>query len=116
MWTSCANSETAAAIRRAVLGEVCWKGMLPSSPFITGLGFVAGTLTTLSFIPQVHKAWRTRRCDDLSLGMLLAFGSGVTLWLIYGLLLRAAPIIAANAVTLVLILVLLYMKARFRGA
>lgn len=82
---------------------------------VTILGFVAGTLTTLSFIPQVHKAWRSKRCDDLSLGMLLAFGSGVLLWMIYGLVLRAAPIIAANAVTLLLILVLLVMKASYRN-
>ncbi len=81
---------------------------------ITILGFFAGTLTTLSFVPQVHKAWRSKRCDDLSLGMLLAFGTGVLLWLIYGLLLSAPPIIVANAVTLALILVLLVLKARYR--
>jgi MtN3 and saliva related transmembrane protein len=80
------------------------------------LGFVAGTLTTLSFLPQVHKAWTTRSCNDLSLGMLLAFGAGVLLWLIYGLRLRAAPIIVANAVTLALILVLIALKARFRNS
>jgi MtN3 and saliva related transmembrane protein len=82
--------------------------------FITLLGFAAGTLTTVSFVPQVHKAWRTKRCDDLSLTMLLAFGSGVLLWLIYGLVLHAPPIIAANAVTLALILWLLYLKFRYR--
>jgi MtN3 and saliva related transmembrane protein len=80
------------------------------------LGFVAGTLTTLSFLPQVHKAWTTRRCTDLSLGMLLAFGAGVLLWLIYGLRLRAAPVIVANAVTLALIVVLIVLKARFHNA
>jgi len=81
---------------------------------ITMLGFLAGTLTTLSFIPQVHKAWTSKSCSDLSLGMLLAFGAGVLLWLVYGLLLRAAPIIVANLVTLSLILVLLFLKARYR--
>ncbi len=81
---------------------------------ITLLGFAAGTLTTVSFVPQVHKAWRTKRCDDLSLTMLLAFGTGVVLWLLYGLLLRAAPIIAANAVTLALIFWLLYLKFHYR--
>ncbi|HEY6272128.1 MAG TPA: SemiSWEET transporter [Terriglobales bacterium] len=80
------------------------------------LGFVAGTLTTLSFLPQVHKAWTTRRCDDLSLGMLLAFGGGVLLWMIYGFWLNAAPIILANLITLALILVLIVLKARFRSA
>ena len=84
--------------------------------WITLLGFAAGTLTTLSFVPQVHKAWRSKRCDDLSLGMLLAFGLGVFLWLIYGLMLRDMPIILANVVTLALILVLLWLKARYRRA
>ena len=81
---------------------------------VTILGFAAGTLTTLSFVPQVHKAWRSKRCDDLSLSMLLAFGAGVLLWLIYGVVLRKSPIIVANAVTLVLILVLLWLKLRYR--
>ena len=81
---------------------------------ISILGFIAGTLTTLSFVPQVHKAWRTRRCEDLSYGMLLTFGLGVALWLIYGLLVGAAPIIVANAVTLALIVILLVMKLRYR--
>ena len=82
--------------------------------WITLLGFAAGTLTTLSFVPQVHKAWRSKHCEDLSLGMLLAFGLGVFLWLIYGLVLRDLPIILANAVTLALILALLVLKAKYR--
>lgn len=86
------------------------------TPWITLLGFAAGTLTTFSFVPQVHKAWRSRSCNDLSLGMLLAFGTGVLLWLIYGLLLWASPIIWANAITLALILVLLVLKARYRSS
>jgi MtN3 and saliva related transmembrane protein len=81
---------------------------------ISFLGFIAGALTTISFVPQVYKAWRTRRCDDLSYGMLVTFGLGVVLWLIYGLLVGAAPIILANAVTLALIVILLVMKSRYR--
>ena len=81
---------------------------------ITALGFMAGALTTVSFAPQVFKTWRTKRCDDLSLTMLLTFGAGVVLWLAYGLALRAAPIIATNGVTLVLIGALLGMKIRYR--
>lgn len=93
------------------------QGNLPKKRMqpITILGFVAGTLTTLSFVPQVHKAWATKRCDDLSLGMLLAFGSGVALWMVYGIVLRAVPIIAANLVTLALIIALLFLKVRYRA-
>ncbi len=83
--------------------------------FTPVIGFVAGTLTTLSFLPQVHKAWRTQRCNDLSMGMLLSFAGGVTLWLVYGLFLGAAPIIVANAVTLVLVVTLILLKARYRS-
>ncbi len=84
--------------------------------FVTLIGFAAGTLTTLSFVPQVMKSYRTKRCDDLSAGMLLAFTSGVTLWLVYGLFLRSAPIISANAVTLALLAIILVMKVRYRAS
>ncbi len=80
---------------------------------VTMLGFAAATLTTISFVPQVHKAWRTKRCDDLSWTMLLTFAAGVFLWLIYGLMLQASPIIAANACTLALVLLIVAMKSRF---
>jgi MtN3 and saliva related transmembrane protein len=84
--------------------------------FVTLIGFAAGTLTTLSFVPQVIKTYRTKRCDDLSTGMLSAFTSGVVLWLVYGLYLRSGPIISANAVTLALVAAILVLKVRYRGA
>jgi MtN3 and saliva related transmembrane protein len=80
------------------------------------LGFCAGTLTTLSFVPQVFKAWRSKRCHDLSWGMLITFSAGVTLWLAYGIVLWAAPIIAANAVTLALLITIGLLKARYRSS
>jgi MtN3 and saliva related transmembrane protein len=79
----------------------------------TLLGFVAGTLTTISFVPQVLHAWRSKRCDDLSWAMLLTFSAGVVLWLIYGLRLWAMPVIVANAVTFVLLLIIMVMKIRY---
>lgn len=87
-----------------------------NSSIIEMLGFAAGALTTISFAPQAFKIWRTRRGDDLSSTMLLTFAGGVILWLVYGLALRAAPIIAANSVTLALIVIIMGMKLRFRGA
>lgn len=76
------------------------------------IGYVAGTLTTLAFVPQVVRTWRTRSTGDLSVGMLFAFSAGVALWLIYGLGLRAWPIVVANGVTLALALVLLGFKLK----
>jgi MtN3 and saliva related transmembrane protein len=76
------------------------------------LGSVAGVLTTLSFVPQVIKTWRTRKADDISLGMLLLFTLGVALWGAYGVIIGAVPVIVANGVTLVLAVVMVIMKLR----
>jgi MtN3 and saliva related transmembrane protein len=77
------------------------------------LGLIAGTLTTLAFLPQVLKTWKSRSAKDISLGMFLLFSAGVALWLVYGIQLGAVPIIAANAVTLLLSLAILGMKFWF---
>jgi len=79
------------------------------------IGLAAGTLTTLAFIPQVARVWRTRSACDLSWGMLSIFTLGVGLWLIYGVLLGAAAIILANAITFVLTCALCVMKWRFEA-
>jgi MtN3 and saliva related transmembrane protein len=82
---------------------------------IAALGYVAGAVTTISFVPQVYKAWRTKHCSDLSWGMVLIFATGIFLWLIYGLAIRSTPVIAANAATLSLVLVLAGLKMRYRS-
>jgi MtN3 and saliva related transmembrane protein len=79
----------------------------------TAIGLCAGTLTTLSFVPQVMRCWRRRSVDDLSLAMLLAFTTGVGLWDVYGILLRAWPIIITNSITFVLATLLVGMKVLF---
>ena len=80
---------------------------------ITLLGYIAGALTTISFVPQVIKAWKTKSTRDISLGMFLIFTLGVLLWLVYGILRFDLPIIAANSVTVTLALLILMMKLRF---
>lgn len=77
------------------------------------VGYVAGTLTTVSFVPQVARAWKLRETRDLSLAMLVLFGIGVLLWTLYGLWTGSLPIIAANVITFVLILFLLCLKMRY---
>lgn len=79
------------------------------------LGIAAGTLTTVAFVPQVLKTWRTRSGDDISTGMFLLFSCGVLLWLFYGVALDAAPIIIANSITLVLALTIIMLKIRYRN-
>ena len=65
-------------------------------------------------MPQVVRCWRRRSVADLSVTMLLTFSVGVALWTVYGVLTGGWPIIAANAVTLLLALALLAMKVGFR--
>ncbi len=74
------------------------------------VGLLAGTLTTVAFVPQVIKTRRTGRADDFSLPMLLLFTVGVALWLAYGVLLERAPIILPNVITLALAGYLLRVK------
>lgn len=77
------------------------------------LGFMAASLTTIAFLPQVIQVWRSRSTKDISLPMLITFIAGITLWLIYGLLVNAAPIYLANALTLILNLVILRFKLKY---
>ena len=78
------------------------------------VGYMAAFLTTCSFVPQAWLTFRTRDVRGISLGMYSVFAAGVALWLAYGLLLRAWPIVAANAITLALALAILAMKLRYR--
>ena len=78
------------------------------------IGYVAGALTTLSFVPQVIKAWKMRETRDLSLAMLVLFAVGVILWTLYGFWVGSVPIIVANIITFTLILVLLGLKLWYK--
>ncbi len=78
------------------------------------IGTLAACLTTCSFLPQAIKTFRTKDVSGISLAMYGAFTCGVALWLIYGVLLGAWPIIIANAVTLSLALSIFLMKLRYR--
>ncbi|WP_216635813.1 SemiSWEET family sugar transporter [Magnetospirillum moscoviense] len=79
------------------------------------VGTIAATLTTIAFLPQVIKTLRTRRTRDISTSMWSLFSAGVALWLVYGLLLMAWPIIIANILTLVLAGIVLGIKLSNRG-
>lgn len=76
------------------------------------LGLTAGVLTTLSFLPQVLKAWQSRSTRDISLGMFSMFCTGVFLWVVYGFLVGDLPVIAANVVTFLLAATILFLKLR----
>jgi MtN3 and saliva related transmembrane protein len=77
------------------------------------IGYCAASLTTLSFLPQAWLTFRTHDVRGISLGMYSVFTVGVALWLLYGLMMGAWPIVVANAVTLALASVILTMKLRY---
>jgi len=77
------------------------------------VGSLAAILTTVSFLPQAWHSFKTRDVSGISLGMYSVFTTGVALWLVYGWLLGAWPIVIANAITLVLAAAILGMKLRF---
>ena len=80
------------------------------------IGYIAAALTTSSFVPQAWKTFRTKDVSGISLGMYSMFTVGITLWLVYGLMLRAWPIVIANVVTISLACTILAMKIRYRKA
>ncbi|MBT3553100.1 MAG: SemiSWEET transporter [Rhodospirillaceae bacterium] len=84
-----------------------------SSTIVTAIGFAAALLTTIAFLPQAVKIWRSRSSRDVSLSMAVILLIGVVLWLTYGLLRADPPIIAANVVTLFLAGSILVGKLRF---
>lgn len=78
------------------------------------LGYVAGTISTLVFLPQVIKTWKTKSATDISIYMFLFATLSVILWLVYGILIKNGAIIYTNSVILVLSSMMLYFKIRFK--
>ena len=80
------------------------------------LGLIAGVCTTIAFVPQVLKIWKSKQAHDISLATFAIFSTGVALWLVYGWRLGAWPIVLANGVTLALALLILILKWHFRDS
>ncbi len=83
------------------------------TPFQDTLGLIAGTLTTISFVPQVWRIWTTRSANDISWGMFIIFALGNIMWFSYGWTMMAMPILISSGVTLVLAVAIMAMKWKF---
>ena len=79
----------------------------------TIIGMIGATLTTIAFLPQAIKTIKTKNTRDLSLYMFLLSGTGVIMWLIYGILIGDLPIIFANVITFFLIATIILMKLKY---
>jgi MtN3 and saliva related transmembrane protein len=78
------------------------------------IGFAAGFLTTVAFIAQIMKTFRSKSTKDISLEMYLIFSAGVILWIIYGLITQSYSIIATNLITLLLAIINITMKLKWK--
>jgi MtN3 and saliva related transmembrane protein len=80
--------------------------------FATVIGLAAAVCTTAANLPQLKKAWTTGQTDDISLKMLLLLACGLGLWVVYGVLKKDVVIILANAISLALLVGLVWLKLR----
>ena len=79
------------------------------------LGLTAGTITSITFLPQVIQVYKTKSAKDISLSMVLLLTVGVAMWLVYGILILNAAIIYTNSMVLAMAIILLYFKWKFDG-
>lgn len=78
------------------------------------IGYLAGLLTTIAFVPQVLQVVKTKSTKDISLAMFLVFSTGVLSWLIYGIFVNSLPMIIFNFLIFVQALVILGYKLRYK--
>lgn len=83
-------------------------------PLAEIIGLVAGTITSVTFIPQVLKIWKSKSVKDISMLMMLLLVAGTSLWLTYGLLIKSTPIIYTNLMVLIMSLTMLFFKLKFK--
>jgi MtN3 and saliva related transmembrane protein len=77
------------------------------------LGLAAGTISSITFLPQVIKIWQTKSAKDLSLPMLLLLVLGVSMWLTYGIIIKNVPVIYTNSMVLFMTFIMLFFKLKF---
>jgi len=77
------------------------------------IGLLAGVLTTIAFVPQLLKIYASKSGKDVSARMFVMFSAGVSLWLVYGIMIGSLPVIIANTVTLGLAIAIMALKIRY---
>jgi MtN3 and saliva related transmembrane protein len=79
------------------------------------VGYFGSFLTSITFIPQVYKAWKTKSVGDLSMWMMSIVVLSTIVWLVYAFAIGSGPVIVANSIVLVLSLLLVYFKFSFKS-
>ncbi|MGC8620064.1 MAG: SemiSWEET transporter [Thermoplasmata archaeon] len=82
--------------------------------YINIMGLIAGTLTTISYLPQAIKIWKKKSAKEVSLLMYIIISIGILLWLIYGIEIHSLPLILANGISLIFSLIILTGKLKYK--
>ena len=82
--------------------------------YIDFFGFLAALLTTIAFLPQLYKTWKTKSAGDVSLFMLILFITGLVCWIIYGIKINSIPILVANIITFIFNFSILILKITYQ--
>lgn len=83
--------------------------------FTNIIGYAATVVGISIMLPQIYKIWKTKKVNDLSMGMVFLYFLNCLLWLIYGLLIVAPPVIIANAVGLIISIIQLFLKLKYNS-
>ena len=78
------------------------------------IGVTAGICTTAAVLPQIYKAWKTKKVTDISPGMFIVLLAGLLLWVVYGFMKKDIPIIATNGLALALNGFMLFLMVRYK--
>ena len=78
------------------------------------IGYSAAVVGTMLMLPQVYKSWKTKKVEDIALGMVILYFLNCVLWLAYGLLIFAYPVIVANSIALVISVIQLFLKIKYK--
>lgn len=78
------------------------------------VGYLAAAATTIAFLPQTFHTMKTKDTKGISLGMYVVYTFGIIMWLLYGIFIKDFPIISANTVTLVLAIIILGHKLKYK--
>ncbi len=78
------------------------------------IGIAGGIVSSVTFLPQVLKIWKTRSAKDLSMMTLFFLTLNVSLWLTYGIILGDYPLIVTNSIVLSMVLMMVYFKLTFK--
>ena len=79
------------------------------------IGIIGAILSSISFLPQVVQIWKTKSADDLSMATIVLLASNGTSWLMYGILKDAMPLVITNAIVLIMLLLIIFLKIKYRG-